>query len=146
MQPRQPFVRGLHTYQGSCRCGSVRFEVDLDLSAGTGRCTCTWCTKNGWWSAHTRPDHFRLLAGDEALGPNDAPAPFDRRRCATCGILPFSRGDLPELGGAFVSINVRCLDGVDLHGVPVHWRDGLNDTWALLKVVAHVDPLAADPN
>jgi hypothetical protein len=66
------------TYHGSCHCGAVRIEADLDLAAGTGRCNC------------------------------------------------------PEIGGAYVSINLACLDDADpaeLASAPVRYMDGRHDNW-----------------
>lgn len=136
----QPVTPGVHTQRGSCRCGAVRFEIDVDLSAGTTRCNCTWCTKNGWWGVIVKPDAFRLLQGAELCPPRPPDLWAVRHRCPTCGVIPYGEGDLPQIGGAFVSINIRCLDGVKLDGVPVRYLDGLNNTWAELAVRPVVDP------
>ena len=40
--------------------------------------------------------------------------------------------DVPELGGAFVSIAVGCLDDVspeELAATPIHYGDGRNNAW-----------------
>ena len=131
---------GIHTYQGSCRCGAVRFEVDLDLGKGTSRCNCSFCAKSGWWGALAKPDAFRLLAGQESIVNLGTSPAADRPRCRVCGIEAFGHGDVPELGGEYYSINIRCLDGVDLDGVLVRYLDGKHDTWAELAVEPYVDP------
>lgn len=135
---------GTHTLRGSCRCGAIRFEADLDLMAsGTTRCNCTWCTKTGWWGVLTKPASFRLLQGEDRLVPSAAKQFFPRKRCADCGVEAFSQGDLDFLGGPFVAINVRCFDGVDLTGVPVRYLDGLHDTWTELRTAPYASGFRA---
>jgi hypothetical protein len=135
-----PFVHGRHTYAGSCHCGAWRFEATLDLSAGTTQCNCTHCTKTGWWGVIVKPADFRLVQSPAPVEPG--PGGFYRPRCETCGINPFGGGDLAELGGAFVSLNVRCFDGVLLAGVPIRYLDGLHDTWAQVREGTFDDPFA----
>jgi hypothetical protein len=117
-------------HTGSCHCGAVRFEAEVDLAAGVTRCNCTICTKTAWLAARMKPEQFRLLAGEEALGSYEWGGKVAKRHfCTKCGVYLYGKGYLEVLGGAFVSINVNALDGVEVNHLPVkHW-DGRHNNW-----------------
>src|SRR5678815_1560480 len=100
------------TYQGSCHCGTVRFEADIDLSAGTFKCNCEMCTKSRMWGVIVKPDAFRLRAGAAAL-VDYHPDRNHHLFCRHCGVRPFSWGESENLGTKFYVVRVYCLDNVD---------------------------------
>jgi hypothetical protein len=121
------------TYNGSCHCGKVRFQALIDLAQGTGKCNCSICMKSRGWGAIVKPDDFTLLSGEEDLSSYQfASRSAEHLFCKTCGIKSFGRGNVPEIGGAYVSVNVTCLDDAtleELSSAPVRHMDGRNNNW-----------------
>jgi hypothetical protein len=121
------------TYKGSCHCGAVRFETDLDLSAGTGKCNCSICTKRRSWAAQVKPEDFRLISGADNLTDYQFGTMSGHHRfCKTCGVGAFGDGYIEQIGGAYYSINLACLDDLDptdLAEAPVKYADGRNNNW-----------------
>lgn len=125
-------------HHGSCHCGAVRFEADIDLTETPIRkCNCSFCLKSGYKKALIGYDEMRITAGEDRLqnyhaeDSNWPEGDIDHYRCPECGMQPFSRGYLEEMmGGNFWAVNVACLDDVteeEFAAAPVVYEDGKRD-------------------
>lgn len=119
-------------FTGGCHCGTVRFEMETDLTNAT-ECNCSICTKKGALHHRVPPERFKLLDGQEDLalyqfGSKEAKHWF----CKRCGIHPFSN---PRAAPEMYSVNLRCLDGFDSVQADIevrrfdgkHWEQAIDD-------------------
>lgn len=120
------------TFHGSCHCGAVKFEAELDLANGTHKCNCSNCTKARSWFAPAPVEKVKLLQGAENQTeytwiPPGKPASYLRFRfCKTCGVRTFG----VSVDDKFAFVNVAALDDVDreeLAAAPQKIADGRHD-------------------
>lgn len=121
------------TLHGSCHCGQVRFTVNTVLDKVV-QCNCSICSKKGVLHHRVPPEQFQLLQGEDALQLYQ----FDSKEakhwfCKYCGIHPFSN---PRAAPDMISINVHCLDDVELAAAlpEVIYFDGKNWEQAVAKL------------
>ena len=123
----------LKTYKGSCHCGAIGFEADLDLSQPTFRCNCSICRRTRFWVAVAKPEGFRLVSGEGEM----TEYLFNTRKnqhffCRRCGVRAFGVGNDTPIG-KMVGVNIGCLEGLgdeELSRIPITCVDGLNGRWA----------------
>jgi hypothetical protein len=107
---------GLATYEGSCHCGAVRFEIDAELDH-VRVCDCSICRRRGALIHRVPPERFRLLTPIDDLTLYTFHTQTARDYfCPRCGVLPFRR---PRTDPGVWAVNVRCLEGVDLDSIRV---------------------------
>lgn len=120
----------LKTYSGTCHCGAVAFEADLDLDESTYRCNCSICRRTRFWAAVAREGGLRVTRGGDELTKYT----FNTHRnhhyfCRKCGVRAFGVGNDTPMGKMY-GVNVGCLDGLtdeDLAGLRITCVDGLHD-------------------
>lgn len=110
-------------YKGSCHCGRIVFEAEGEIEKLT-ECNCSICSKRAPLHWFIPREHFRLLTAEGDTGSYQfGKRTITHRFCPTCGCATYSEGLSPS-GAAMVSINARCLDGVDLSSIAIGHFDG----------------------
>lgn len=97
------------TIEGSCLCGSVKYEVHSDLS-DSGNCHCSMCRKVHGAAfatyATVAPENFSWVSGKESVSFYEASPGACRMFCSNCGSI---------LGGTdsgrVTSVTVGTIDG-----------------------------------
>lgn len=122
------------TYRGSCHCGRVRYEADIDLATGTGKCNCSYCWKSRGWTVGIKPQDFRLLQGKEDCGEYGFRPESSNHHvfCKNCGIRVYGYGYIEQIGGDYVAIMLSALDDLlpsELAEAPVQYMNGRDDDW-----------------
>ena len=108
---------------GQCHCGAIQFRVRGDFQIAV-ECDCSICQMRGFLHLIVEAEDFQWSQGRETIreyrfNTETATHYF----CDTCGITPFY---IPRSHPEGFSVNLRCVDGVDLSTVrrrPFHGRD-----------------------
>ena len=109
---------------GGCLCGRVRFEVLAPAQLEVGDCNCSMCAKTGYLHLMVQKEHFRLLAGEDALTNYQFNTGTAKHLfCSHCGIKSFY---VPRSHPDGFSVNVRCLDEGTVEGMTIEKIDGRN--------------------
>jgi hypothetical protein len=112
------------TYRGSCHCGAVRFEVEMEPPAKAFACNCSICSRAGWLLAFVPRSAITIAAGETSLTDYQfGKKHIHHKFCATCGIRAFSHGT-DESGKETIAVNLRCVDALDVTKLPVETFDG----------------------
>lgn len=109
------------TYQGSCHCGRVRFEMVSDFSS-VARCNCSICRRKGTPMVMTREGSFKLFSGENFLTLHQFNTGAARHYfCKVCGIYTHHN---PRSNPAHTRVNAGCLEGIDPFALETQLIDG----------------------
>jgi len=110
---------------GSCHCGRVVFEVELDDGLhDLRRCNCSLCRRKGAVMASVPVEKLRVIRGADQLSLYQWNQMVARHYfCKHCGIYTHHqrRSNPTEFG-----FNVACLDGIDPYSLDVAVSDGVS--------------------
>jgi len=114
----------MKTYSGGCHCGAVKYEVDADDNITAQDCNCSMCHRVGFLHLIVPASRFRLLKGQDALTTYTFNTGVAKHLfCKHCGVKSFY---VPRSNPDGFSVNVRCLDNVELADVIIEPFDGRN--------------------
>jgi len=111
------------TYNGSCHCGNIAFEVDGEIDSGLA-CNCSICSRKASLLWFVPRENLRLKTPEDAAKTYEFNKHAIKHRfCAECGIHPYAEATNRE-GKPTAAVNLRCIEDLDLSKVPVKHFDG----------------------
>ena len=123
------------THRGGCHCRRVRFEVDAPAAPEVLECNCSICTMTGFLHLIVPASRFRLLtAADETAEYRFNTGAARHLFCSHCGIKSFY---VPRSNPDGISINARCLDGIEPDALEIVPFDD-NDRDAATAAIEHL--------
>jgi len=131
----------LTTYTGSCHCGAVKIEADIDLEQSTYRCNCSICRRTRFWPAIAKEGGLRIIKGKDQLTCYT----FNTHKnehyfCKHCGVRVFGIGTETPIGKMY-GVNIGCLDALgdkELAALKITYVDGLHDKFAPPEYTEHL--------
>jgi hypothetical protein len=105
----------------SCHCGYVRFEVDAVLTEVV-ECNCSVCVRSAFLHWYVEPGQVRLLTLRRRLSTYVwRSVTGGQQFCPNCGIAVIRTStQFPPP----ISVNVRCVENIDLRTLTVRKFDG----------------------
>jgi hypothetical protein len=112
--------------EGSCHCGSVRWQLDA-LPESVTACNCTACRRYGaLWAYGYEDDTIKVSGSTTAYVRGDA---LSFNFCSRCGNVTHWRGlKSDEQGRRRIAVNLRTTKPGPIAHIPIDHFDGL-DKW-----------------
>ena len=112
------------TWNGSCHCGSVQYEVSMTQPQSALVCNCSHCHAKGLMLTFVPRAKFNIIQGEHALTEYR----FNKKQiahlfCATCGVQCFAYGADQE-GTETVAINLRTIENIDTDTLAIQKFNG----------------------
>ena len=107
-------------YEGACHCGALQFRLNTRPPSALLRCNCSICELEDFLHWIMPLSHFEWISGEAntyRFGSGVARHTF----CPTCGVKPFY---FPRSNPDGVSVNARCVPGLNWRALPVDEFDG----------------------
>lgn len=98
--------------KGSCHCGAVEFEIELEDGLGpVRRCNCSLCRRKSAYMSGVPKDKLKVTKGADKLTLYQWNTKVAKHYfCSVCGIYTHhQRRSAPDTYG----FNVACLEGID---------------------------------
>ena len=114
------FMTDTMPYEGACHCGALQFRLNTMPPSALLRCNCSICELEDFLHWIMPLSHFEWISGEAStyrFGSGVARHTF----CPTCGVKPFY---FPRSNPDGVSINARCVPGLNWRALPVDEFDG----------------------